>query len=157
MCFENPIETVIAFDNGSLKHALNKIETLSKKYYLLGYIRYEAKDVFLNKPVKTAQPPTPLPILYFEAYENFKPYHRDENACALFESKPCISFDEYKKAIETIKDHIAQGNTYEVNYTCDWLVTTKAKNDKEVYDTLLKQQTTPYNAYIKNRKNKTRG
>ncbi len=151
MCFENPIETVIAFDNGSLKHALNKVETLSKKYYLLGYIRYEAKDVFLNKPVKTAQPPTPLPILYFEAYENFKPYHRDENACALFESKPCISFDEYKKAIETIKDHIAQGNTYEVNYTCDWLVTTKAKNDKEVYDTLLKQQTTPYNAYIKNR------
>ena len=50
-CFKNPIEIITAFDCDTFKNALFKIEKLSKTHYLLGYIRYEAKDIFSKKTV----------------------------------------------------------------------------------------------------------
>lgn len=45
MCLKKTLEVIKAFDNEDFKTALNRVEELSKKYYLLGYIRYEAKDI----------------------------------------------------------------------------------------------------------------
>lgn len=144
MCFKNPIETILAFDSKQLKTAFEKIEKLSNEYYLLGYIRYEAKDAFLNKNVQSK-----LPLLYFEAYKDFGIYESDAHAFAPLEIKPSITFSEYKKALETIKNEISNGNTYEVNYTYDWEVKSDC-DEMKLFDYLLTRQKTPYNAYIKN-------
>ena len=55
------------------------------------------------------------------------------------------------KHIETssIKDEILNGNTYEVNYTYDWLVDFRDE-ELSLYDYLLSRQKTPYNAFFKN-------
>lgn len=143
--FENPTETICAFNETEFKSAFDRIQHLSKTSYLLGYIRYEAKDVFLNKKIKSN-----LPLLYFEAFKDFKHHTPKVSEDIYLYTNPCISFDDYKKAIEKIKDEISNGNTYEVNYTYDFDVFTDA-DEKALYEYLLKHQKTPYNALISNK------
>ncbi|MDD3419063.1 MAG: hypothetical protein PHE78_00520, partial [Candidatus Gastranaerophilales bacterium] len=69
--FSNPIKVIEAFDSKGLKSAFWEIEKYRQSHYLLGYIRYEAKDVFLGEDVVSD-----LPLLYFEVfdgYEKFEP------------------------------------------------------------------------------------
>lgn len=148
--FENPIEIIEAFDNESFFAAFKKLEILRKRpdTYLLGYIRYEAKDIFLGKRIKLD-----LPLLYFEVYQESK-----QNQCTEA-TRPStlrpfdlstINYATYKSAINKIKKQIALGNTYEVNYTYDWEVKTNL-DGFELYQNILPRQKTSYNAYIKNK------
>ena len=143
--FENPIEKIIAFDNEGFIKAFPRIEELRKRYYLLGYIRYESKDIFLGKKIKSN-----LPLLYFECYEEVKSAEIQEYKNPLelsIESQ--LTYQEYLIAIDKIKQEISNGNTYEVNYTYDWKVSTDL-DGVELFNSILPRQKTPYNAYIKN-------
>lgn len=143
--FKNPQKIISAFDSESFIFAFQETEKLKNKYYLIGYVRYEAKDIFLGKNIKSK-----YPLLYFEAYENFEKFSPNESPQKVFLfPKPKISFDEYKKGFEKIKSEISNGNTYEVNYTVDFEVSTEYSSS-EIYDYFLKYQRTPYNAFIKN-------
>lgn len=144
MCFKNPEYTILSFDSESFKDALVTVEELSRKYYLLGYIRYEAKDIFLKQKVTSSHP-----LLYFEAYKDYEEYFPGKNSQAKLNVLSDITFEEYKNALTTIKNEIAQGNTYEVNYTYDSIVKTDS-DALTLYKTLLKRQKTPYNAFIQN-------
>lgn len=143
--FKKPQKIISAFDSESFIFAFQEIEKLKNKYYLIGYVRYEAKDVFLGKNIKSK-----YPLLYFEAYENFEKFSPNESLQKVFLfPKPKISFAEYKKGFEKIKSEISNGNTYEVNYTVDFDVSTEYSSS-EIYDYFLKYQRTLYNAFIKN-------
>lgn len=148
--FENPIEIIQAFDDESFKEAFSRIEILRKhpNHCLLGYIRYEAKDIFLNKKIKSK-----CPLLYFEVFEDkydFEDYSSTINTIqADINIIPEINYKTYSKAIDKIKKEIALGNTYEVNYTYDYKVKTNLEG-LELYKQILPRQKTPYNAYIKN-------
>ena len=67
--FTNPIDKIVAFDSNSLKLAFEKIESYKNTHYLLGYIRYEAKNCFFNNHYNY-----PKPLLYFEVFENFSSF-----------------------------------------------------------------------------------
>lgn len=165
--FDNPIKVIQAFDNESFIKAFSQIESFRKrpKHYLLGYIRYEAKEIFLGRKIKSK-----LPLLYFEVYDNcvrhceekrsfdaaiqekeFGLLHsvRNDIEGQIIVPKSAINYQSYKKAIEQIKDEISCGNTYQVNYTYDYKV--EADIDGfELYKSILPRQITPYNCYIKN-------
>ncbi|MEI8128660.1 MAG: aminodeoxychorismate synthase component I [bacterium] len=148
--FKNPIKIIQAFDNESFLEAFSQIENLRKRpnHYLLGYIRYEAKEIFLGKKIKSK-----LPILYFEVFGEVKSELKS-NTCysvPLFSCspKPQINYKIYSKAIERIKQEIACGNTYQVNYTYDYKIKTQI-NGFDLYNAILPNQITPFNAYIKN-------
>lgn len=144
--FKNPIKIIEAFDNESFIEAFSQIEHLRKSHYLLGYVRYAAKDIFLGKKIKTI-----YPLLYFEVYNNsgeFCLQNSPDNINLI--PKATIDYKTYKKAIEQIKKEIACGNTYQVNYTYDYKIETKV-DGFELYKSILPRQTTPYNAYIKNK------
>lgn len=49
--FKKTVEIISVFDSKSFRGAFEKIEKFSKTHYILGYIRYEAKDVFLGKDI----------------------------------------------------------------------------------------------------------
>lgn len=150
--FENPIEIIQAFDNESFIEAFRKIEILRKRpdLYLLGYIRYEAKEIFLKNGIKSD-----LPLLYFEIYEKTKcKMQKIKNSCNNLSTNQLITsstlnYQEYATAISQIKEEIANGNTYEVNYTYDYKIETKI-DGFDLYNAILPNQTTPYNTYIKN-------
>lgn len=143
--FENPIKVIEAFDNESFVEAFSQIENLRKRYYLLGYIRYEAKDIFLGKEIKSK-----YPLLYFEVFDKSDEFcWQDPPAQTNFKPEALIDYKTYSKAINKIKNEIAKGNTYEVNYTYDYKIETDL-DGFEFYKNILPRQTTPYNAYIKN-------
>lgn len=153
--FENPIKIIQAFDNESFIEAFQEIEKFKKNNYLLGYIRYEAKEIFLGKKIKSS-----LPLLYFEVYchcealaeaiqKNTLGLPRRANSAPRNDIKAQIDYKTYKKAIEKIKEEIACGNTYQVNYTYDYKIETTT-DGFDLYNSILPNQITPYNAYIKN-------
>lgn len=149
--FENPTEIIEAFDNKSFIEAFSRIEKFrkQKKYYLLGYIRYEAKNIFLGKNIKTKEP-----LLYFEVFNSEQVTVKGEQKKNVVQNSPIdvcstIDFKSYSNAIKKIKKEIACGNTYEVNYTYDYKIKTDA-DGFDLYNSILPNQKTPYNAYIKN-------
>lgn len=137
--FTNPIDVISAFNREELEAAFSLIEKLKQKYYLTGYIRYEAFSVREYH----------LPLLYFEVFENYREYKPREGKNLPLNPAPCVNFCEYSNAIKKIKEEIACGNTYEVNYTYDFEIPYEGDN-LELFETLLSRQKTPYNFYLKN-------
>ncbi len=146
--FTNPVKIIEAFDNDTFREAFSQIEILKENFYLVGYIRYEAKDIFLGKNIKTD-----LPLLYFEVFDKFEEYEKDTGLSEIYLNPvPQISFDEYKSALEKIKEHISLGNTYQVNYTYEYLVDLpdEVSDSFDFFNKILINQKTPYNAFLKN-------
>ena len=144
-CFEKPIEILEVFKSSDFKTAIERLELLSKKYYCLGYIRYEAKDVFLGKDFSSQ-----FPLLYFEIFDKYTDYKQEDIAFLPVDCTQTVDFETYSNALKNIKREIAQGNTYEVNYTYDFCVKTPS-SPRKLYDYLLKKQKTPYNTFIQNK------
>lgn len=46
--FKKPLKILQAFNETELYEAFEEIEALKSRYYLAGYIRYEAKEIFLG-------------------------------------------------------------------------------------------------------------
>lgn len=145
--FTNPVGIIKAFDNDGFFEAFSQIENLRKRpnNYLVGYIRYEAKEIFLGKQVESQ-----MPLLYFEVFENYEKFKISQKKLNVNISPvSLIDYNTYRKAIEKIKGEIASGNTYQVNYTYDYKIETTI-DGFELYQNILPRQKTPYNAYIQN-------
>lgn len=145
-CFLSPIHRLIAFSNEEFIDAFKKIEEFKDKgFYLLGYIRYDAKDIFRNVEVSSR-----LPLLYFEVYDSCAEYESyNPNKYISIYSEPEINYNKYENAINQIKQHIATGNTYEVNFTYPFKVYTNT-DTLSLYNYLLMKQKTKYNTFIAN-------
>jgi para-aminobenzoate synthetase/4-amino-4-deoxychorismate lyase len=143
--FENPVDVIEAFDYGGLVDAFKKIEQVRSTHTLLGYIRYEAKQALLDHGFHSD-----LPLLYFEAHTTSMPYVPPPRPDIPLTVTPSIDFSEYARALSRIKEEIAEGNTYQVNYTYDCHIQT-ALAPLELYEMLRPHQTTPYTAFIENR------
>lgn len=137
--FTNPLKTIVAFDFDELKKAFKEIEKLKNNFYIVGYLRYNA---FSNAS-------SIFPLLYFEVFNSYNIYKKRNTKKLLLNPTPCVNFCEYSRAIKKIKEEIANGNTYEVNYTYDFDVTYEG-DELELFDFLLSKQKTPYNFYLKN-------
>lgn len=145
--FRNPIEIIEVFDTAELKSATEKLDKYKEKYYLLGYIRYEAKEAFLDKRITSKKP-----ILYFEVYKNYEKIGtktKDLTEAKIF-IKDVITKEEYTKNINKIKELIENGITYEVNYTYPSKVYTNV-NDTDLFNFLRSKQNTEFCSFIKNK------
>ncbi len=147
MFFCDPIEIITAFNKKNFFNSLKKINNLKQKKYLAGYIRYEAKEYFLDKDIESTKP-----LLWFGVFDNFELIeHVDSNYVynPFIQINNSIFFENYKEALKKIKYNIENGNTYQVNYTFDKFL--KAGSSKEnLYLALRQAQKTDYCAFIKN-------
>ena len=98
--FEKPIEIIEAFDNKSFIESFYKIEDYRKRpnIYLLGYIRYEAKEIFLNKKIKSK-----FPLLYFEVFDKYSQKDIEAKSIYYLKYAPKIKLSEYTKTINYIR------------------------------------------------------
>ena len=131
--FTNPIKIITAFNFDELKTAFAKIEELKNQYYIVGYLRYNA---FSGQSSN-------FPLLYFEVFNSYNIYKTKNTKKLLLNPTPCVNFCEYSNAIKKIKEEIAKGNTYEVNYTYDFDVPFDG-DELELFNFLLSKQKTPY-------------
>lgn len=118
-CFEKPVRIIEAEEN--LQEALNEIDKLRKKYFLLGYITYDFKKLYFE---------------VFDKYEKYTPAKSKQHGTII---RPKITKEQYINAIEKIKLYISEGVTYEVNYTYPSEVLTNL-DGIELFEALLDKQ-----------------
>jgi para-aminobenzoate synthetase/4-amino-4-deoxychorismate lyase len=117
--FSNPVR-VIAAERAedvlpALRSAAQAVE--GEGLAAAGFITYEAAPGF--DPALVVRPPGPLPLLWFGLYQAPEIWQRlpAGGPYALGDWQPSQQIDAYRQAIGQIKEAIARGDTYQVNYT----------------------------------------
>ncbi len=117
LSFENPVEVLTARTPTEVFQCLEEIE--ASDLWAAGFISYEAAGAF-DVALKTHSPGD-FPLLRFGLFEEVQkvllPSQSSIEDYELGEWRPSVLRDEYVEAIAKIKDHIAAGDTYQVNYT----------------------------------------
>ncbi|MCC7299781.1 MAG: aminodeoxychorismate synthase component I [Verrucomicrobia bacterium] len=115
LSFSEPVEVLTARTPDEVFQALEKIE--ASGLWAAGFISYEAAGAF-DDALKTHSPGS-LPLLQFGLFRNADTVQlpKSEGAYQLGEWMPSVTRGEYAAAIAAIKEHIAAGDTYQVNYT----------------------------------------
>ncbi len=114
--FENPVQVISVDSIDDIIGSILDIETnIQNGYYAVGYIGYEAASAFDSALI--AKNPV-FPLMTFGIYKDYKEIILpDTNNFVLSEMLPNISKAEYDRKIRLIKEYIASGDTYQVNYT----------------------------------------
>ncbi|WP_096013738.1 chorismate-binding protein [Campylobacter lanienae] len=133
----------ICFNKDELNQALKTIQKI-KNLYFVGYIVYDISKTASN-----------YPIAHFKGYKNKEIFKPDKSfEFSIF--KPYfypqivknLSKKEYEKAFNQIKDELASGNSYQINFTNELQISTKASS-KEIITLLLSRQKSRYFGYFK--------
>lgn len=130
--FKSPVKTIECHDIDSIDKTLNEIDKLKNQYpYAYGYIAYEVGYSFEERLKNLIRHDHEDSLIRFNFY--------DESSVKIFKTKNIdfsqakeilisnkqqienyylnIKYNDYKNNIEKIKDLIAKGDTYQVNYT----------------------------------------
>jgi para-aminobenzoate synthetase/4-amino-4-deoxychorismate lyase len=119
LVFTRAVEVVTAHHPAEVIPALNRVKAASEQgLYAAGFVAYEAAPAF--DAAYTTRKPGDLPLLWFGIFES-PDQHLPQGASDAFrfESQftPSITETEYGERIQAIRNAIARGDTYQVNYT----------------------------------------
>ncbi|HUT63753.1 MAG TPA: chorismate-binding protein, partial [Anaerolineae bacterium] len=151
MRFEKPEEVFIANRIEEVIPCLNKVEEMVFQHglYAAGFLSYEAAPAFDES--LCVKPMDSFPLVWFGTYsrpEMFQlPVYDGASAYTIGEWTPSVSTSVYEQTIAEIKELIAQGDTYQVNYTFR-LNTTFTGDSWSFFLKLVQAQQTGYAAYI---------
>ena len=109
--YKNPKFLLQAYNQQQSKKALKIIEKYKKKYYFIGYIKYEFYKYLDSKDYTSSEP-----YLVFYAFKDRKKYKKEEctfEFCPIFTKH--ILKGNYKDNFNSIKNSIAKGQCYEAN------------------------------------------
>lgn len=144
------LETIVATKHAQVLPALRRIEAaVQSGLHAAGFISYEAAPAFdANFCVKNS---TAFPLLWFGLFRE----RREINAGEFFRdgefkfSDWLASIDAatYHHAIEQIREHIAAGDTYQVNFTFRLRANFRG-DDLALYHHLCRSQRAGYCAYL---------
>ncbi|WP_420627321.1 aminodeoxychorismate synthase component I [Candidatus Leptofilum sp.] len=125
--FQKPVSVVTAVSPQDVLPALVELETAvqAENLYAAGFISYEAAAAF---DLAVHAPVDGLPLLWFGLFDGFEEIESlisnpSASSGQVLQSptvgnwQPAVSRTDYDFAIQQIKDHIAAGDTYQVNYT----------------------------------------
>jgi len=122
--FTNPHKIICVTNVDGVHYALQEIERLIEEnnWHAAGFVSYEAAPAFDNAlHVLSAGD---FPLLWFGLYpeprtlQTSEVYlHKSKSIQTQNKIRSLVTRKSYNTAIEKIKDYIAQGKTYQVNYT----------------------------------------
>ena len=119
LCFQSPVEIVTTDRLKEVHSGLQYIEqSVANGLYAAGFLSYESAPA-MDYALKTSST-VRLPYLWFGLYRGYEEVSLPEvdNDCfAIAQWQPSVSLLEYERAIDRIKTHIRNGETYQVNYT----------------------------------------
>lgn len=152
LTFEDPHEIISVSTVDEIVPALRRIERLVEEngWYAAGFVSYEAAPAF--DPAFTVRTPNGLPLLWFGLYS--EPHSSPTllpaptDAGFAFETwSASVTRPAYDAAIDQIKTHIANGETYQVNYTYR-LGSQFTGNPWSLFAAMLQSQPVEYPAYV---------
>ncbi|HEY8241282.1 MAG TPA: chorismate-binding protein, partial [Kiritimatiellia bacterium] len=120
LLFEKPVDVLEAHDSESVIRALERIEAAVRDgQCAAGFISYEAAPAF--DPALVTHPAKNIPLLWFGIYANA--VEMDAPTDAHCHSRPATDWSpsltkaEHERAVKAIKQLIAAGDTYQVNFS----------------------------------------
>lgn len=129
--FETPVHVVVATTVEQVVEKLRVVESLvnSEGLYAAGYVGYQASPAFDSRLVTRVG--GELPLMWFGLYEtaSFIDLPADTLTSLPLSWQARQHKGDYLKAIAAVKDYIAQGDTYQVNYTYPLECTVNAEVD----------------------------
>ena len=120
MHYQDPIDIVEVYTVSEVESVLHRIETVveNENLYAAGFVCYEAAPAF--DPVLRVHPQTDLPLVRFGLYRKPEEIELGRNNSRDYQLggwTPSITQKSYIRAVRRIRDLIACGDTYQVNYT----------------------------------------
>ncbi len=147
--FQEPEEIIQADREEEVADCFERLEAALKRgYYLAGFFSYEAGYAFEEKLRQNKR--YDFPLLCFGVFK--QPHNRLEPRLSVSGSnRPAktdnLSFTDYRQRINSIKDHIAQGDVYQITYCIKNKFETRG-DPFALYSRLLREQPVPYPAYL---------
>ena len=116
LAFLDPIETITATGFGEVTHALELAERRARAgAYVMVMLSYEAAPVF-DSALVTHQPDS-FPLAWVGVFSEPSDLVETRSNVSSNPWLPAVTKDEYVHAVIRIRDLIAAGDTYQVNYT----------------------------------------
>ena len=145
--FMDPVETLTATSFGEVTHLLEFAEARARAgAYVMVMVSYEAAPAFDS--ALTVHASTDFPLAHAAVYaEPTNPGSIHANV-SLNPWLPAVTKDEYNESVTRIRDLIAAGDTYQVNYS--FPLTSSFNGDPEAWYHQLRvaQQGARYSAYV---------
>lgn len=118
--FRRPMEIVTAQNPEEVLPLLRYLEeqVREKRRHAAGFLSYEAAPGF--DPALRVRRSDDFPLLWFGLYEGFQEARglpRGPQTGSRLDWRPGVTREEYGHALHLVKDRIARGDTYQVNYT----------------------------------------
>ncbi|MEB3339091.1 MAG: aminodeoxychorismate synthase component I, partial [Leptolyngbyaceae bacterium] len=123
--FHSPVEVLTAYSPLEVTPLLETVQQQvdQQGYYAAGFMSYEASPAFdpsFQVQPSQVQAGTDFPLAWFGLFTQPQvitlPDPPPETSMPLLWT-PSLSRSRYREAIEQIKNHISQGNTYQVNFS----------------------------------------
>lgn len=119
LSFEHPQKIITTQNINEVRKALENVEALvnDKKWHAVGFVSYEAAGAF-DSALQTFESNN-FPLIWFGLYDSPTSLNSLTGLKSLSDQswKPNIDKKTYNNAIKKIKYYIANGKTYQVNYT----------------------------------------
>lgn len=123
--FSAPTRVVTVARPDEVVPALQAIEATvnQRRQYAVGFITYEAAAAY---GLAVHAPPPDLPLLWFGLYEQVEAIETWASECAHSPSsashsvgpwQPAIDLATYETVVGRVRDYLARGHTYQINYT----------------------------------------
>jgi para-aminobenzoate synthetase/4-amino-4-deoxychorismate lyase len=153
LLFRDPIEILIARKLDDVIPVLDRVDEALRDQdaYAAGFIAYEAAAGL--DPALKAKPLHSFPLVWFGLYQKpltipTLPAAPDAvSGSSLLSWTASVDRANYDTAIDRIKQYIAQGKTYQVNYT--FRLTAPFQQDPlKIFIDLVKAQKAPYAAFV---------
>ncbi len=147
LTFRNPIKQIVANTIEEVLPCFQLIEeAIQHGYYVAGFLSYESAPAF-DAAYKVNEGHN-MPLLWFGVFS--EPQQLSLNSSAsytLSNWSSSVTMDEYNAAIQSIKDLIESGDTYQTNYTIR--LTSQFKGDDiALFERLKRAQSSNYCAYL---------
>ncbi|MFT5699673.1 MAG: para-aminobenzoate synthetase/4-amino-4-deoxychorismate lyase [Desulforhopalus sp.] len=169
LLFVNPESRLVCKEGDDLELYLQLLQTqLTSGYYLAGWVGYEFGSMIEGRYARDTNSISEPPRVLADFGVFLKPFkfnhHTGNNnfpvqpqglvaevdlGFSLSNLKPNMGEDEFVEALDKIKEFIAAGDTYQVNYTMKLLFDFHGSVEN-FYRSLRRNQSVGYGAYIKN-------
>uniref|UniRef100_A0A831UGZ3 Aminodeoxychorismate synthase component I n=1 Tax=Geobacter metallireducens TaxID=28232 RepID=A0A831UGZ3_GEOME len=151
--FEGFVEEVAAHTPEEVLPALKRVEEAAARgLHAAGFVSYEAAAGLGT--ALAAHPAGPLPLLWFGLFEKrfgLAPHLPDAEECAgAYETaawEPTLPPEAYEMAVERIREYIAAGDTYQVNFTFRQRFSFRG-DPKAYFGDLCRAQKAPFCAHL---------
>lgn len=126
-------------------------------HFIMGYLSYDIGRNLMQKNISKNQPITTLPAVFLVAVEpekiskenftNSKPPFDSSNTKAI-QLQSLVTKKEYIEQVSGIKQHIQQGNIYELNYCIPFVAENVDLHPRDIWDKLNALSPMPFSSFI---------